>query len=199
MEFEKGGFHSGLLSQGKERSCWGLMAKTCTFLLSEGWISSIHGAQMGWKWMELAELITIFFITVQCLTSAVAQADDNRLLSMTKSRLFLIWSFFVCIWGDQRFLILESQTAWTVSATISWAYYLQSYSLNFPVLKKEKKNQAPAAQLDNVGGWKLERNTHPSQLLGPFWGNLGLTHSCFRVTYVVESHRKCPSLWLNIL
>ena len=40
--------------------------------------------------MALAELITIFFITVQCLTSAVALADDNRLQGMTKSRLFPI-------------------------------------------------------------------------------------------------------------
>lgn len=37
--------------------------------------------------MALAELIAI---TVQCLTSAVALADDNRLRGMTKSRLFPI-------------------------------------------------------------------------------------------------------------
>lgn len=80
--------------------------------------------QMGQKWMELAELIAIFFITVQCLISAMTPADDNRSPGLTRSRLFLIWSFFVCISGDWRFLILKSQTAWTVSSTVSLACYL---------------------------------------------------------------------------
>lgn len=72
--------------------------------------------------MGSAGLITIFFITLQCLTSAVALADDNRLLGMTKSRLFLIWSFFVCIGGDQRFFNIGKSNNMEHFTHISLAY-----------------------------------------------------------------------------
>lgn len=49
MGFEKGGFHSRLLSQGKEGLYWGLAAETCMLLLSKGWASYVRGAQMGQK------------------------------------------------------------------------------------------------------------------------------------------------------
>lgn len=146
---------------------------------------------VGNEWNQQRRLLS-FFITVQCLISAVALADDNRLLGMNKRRLFSIWSFFVCIWGDRRFLILKSQTAWTISPTISLAYYLQSHSFNFPVLGK--KNQLSTVWTDNVGRWKWEINTHLPLLLDLFW-SLRLTHSLLFVPYVGESHEKGPWIW----
>lgn len=113
--------------------------------------------------MELAELIAIFFISVQCLTSAVVPADDNRSLGMSKSRLFLIWSFILCVWRQPQILILKNQTAWTASPTNSLTGYIQYHSHNVPILLKKIRHW-------QVNLIMLGVNTHPLWLLGPFWG-----------------------------
>lgn len=119
------------------------------------------GLEMSGIGSRLLSFLLLFSVWL-----AVALADDNRLLGMSVSRLFLIWSFFVCVWGDRQFLILKSQTARTASSTISLTCHLQSHSLNFLIFFF--LNQASVTWPNNVGRWMLELSTHPPWLLGLF-------------------------------
>lgn len=131
--------------------------------------------------MELTGLIAIFFITVQCLISAVTLADDNRSLALTRADYFLS-DHSLCVFRvTGGFLILKSQTAWTVSSTVSIASYLQAHSLHFPNLGKKKKNQPSAAKPDNVRRWNLEIHARP------LWCSRGLLGS---TGFDTQSHFK---------
>lgn len=142
--------------------------------------------------MELTGLIAIFFITVQCLISAVTLADDNRSLALTRADYFLS-DHSLCVFRvTGGFLILKSQTAWTVSSTVSIASYLQAHSLHFPNLGKKKKisHQQLSLIMSEDGIWRYMHVLYGAPVA--YWAALGLTHNLILRPYVVESHEKHP-------